>query len=147
MALVTKPKPTISHKKRRAQHHRHSRHYLQPYWPYLPILAVVVGGAIVNELWTAGLLPGVTGSTAIAAGSQLTRVQALAGGQANDVLAVVIIVSGAAFATFVFRHWRRLRRFINEGEAIAYRYAWIDATMILICTVGFLLTRPDTFIR
>jgi hypothetical protein len=51
MALATRPKPTVHHKKRRAQHHRHSKHYLKAYWPYLPMLMVVVVGLAINSLW------------------------------------------------------------------------------------------------
>jgi uncharacterized membrane protein YidH (DUF202 family) len=147
MALVTRPKPTVSHKKRRAQHHRHSKSYLGAYWPYLPMFSVLAGGVIVDKLWSAGVLPGVSNglpATPALAGSGLTRIQVLAGSQASNVLAAVIIVSGVAFAIFVFRHGRRLQRLITKSETFVYQHAWFDTAMVLVFTVGFLLTRPIT---
>jgi len=142
MALATRPKPTVSHKKRQAGHHRHSKHYLKPYWPYLPIAAIVAAGAIVNAMWSAGILPGVSqASTTAAAGGQVTRIQAVAGAQAGQVLAVVIIVSGAAAALFAYRHGRLLHRYLVKGEAFVYEHSWLDITAVLVCTVGFILTR------
>jgi len=51
MALATRPKPTVNHKKRQAQHHRHSKGYLKAYWPYLPMILIVAGGLMINSLW------------------------------------------------------------------------------------------------
>ena len=61
MALTTRPQPTISHKKRRSQHHRHSKPYLKTYWPYLPMLVIVATGLFVNSVWSHS---GVLGSQA-----------------------------------------------------------------------------------
>jgi len=151
MALATRPKPNVSHKKRQAQHHRHSKHYLRPYWPYLPMLAVVAGGVIVNALWSAGHLPGVTSGSAtlssLETSGSLSRIQALSGSQATGALDVVILISSVAFAAFVFRHSRRLNRLLREGETFMYRYAWVDVATVLVFTVGFVLTRPVGLIR
>ncbi len=58
MALATRPKPTVHHKKRRAQHHRQSKHYLKSYWPYLPMLLIVGAGLMINSAWSASSVLG-----------------------------------------------------------------------------------------
>ena len=52
MALATRPKPSVHHKKRQAQHHRQSKHYLKAYWPYLPMLLIVGSGLLVSSAWS-----------------------------------------------------------------------------------------------
>lgn len=52
MALATRPKQKVHHKKRRAAHHRHSKTYLRSYWPYLPMLLIVGLGLLVNTIWS-----------------------------------------------------------------------------------------------
>lgn len=37
---ITRPQ-TVSHKKRRGDHHNVGKHYLKTYWPYLPMLLIV----------------------------------------------------------------------------------------------------------
>ncbi len=59
MALATRPKPTVHHKKRQAKHHRHSKHYLKSYWPYLPMLLIVGIGLLVNSAWSASSVLGI----------------------------------------------------------------------------------------
>lgn len=54
MALATRPKPKVQHKKRRAGHHRQSKHYLKTYWPYLPMLLIVGVGLLINSAWSSG---------------------------------------------------------------------------------------------
>lgn len=45
----TKPKrPSSAHKKRAAQHHRQGHGYVKTYWPYLPMVAIIVGGLLLN---------------------------------------------------------------------------------------------------
>lgn len=135
MALATRPKPTVSHKKRRGAHHRHNQHYLKPYWPYLPMFIIIGSGLAVNNLWT------MKASSLAAGGGQVTRLQALTGSAGTTALSVVIIASGAAFALFVYRHWRRIHSYINRGEKFIYQNAWVDVTTTFIFTVGFVLTR------
>jgi uncharacterized membrane protein YidH (DUF202 family) len=136
MALATRPKPTVSHKKRRGSHHRHSKHYLKPYWPYLPMLIIMAAGLMVNRIWS------VQAGSVAAGGAQVTRLQALTGAPDKTALGMVIIASGAAFALFTYRHWRRVHSFINRGEKYIYRNGWVDVTATLVFTVGFILTRP-----
>lgn len=143
MALATRPKPTTSHKKRHAQHHRHSKTYIRAYWPYLPMLAIVGVGAVVNKVWyTVGTSASVAGlSPQLAATQSLTRVQALTGDQTGKVLGVVILVTFAAFVLFVLRHSRRLHRLVTRGEAFVSDHPTLDITTVFIFTVGIVLTR------
>lgn len=52
MALATRPKPSVHHKKRQGTHHRHSKPYLKTYWPYIPMLLIVGLGMFVNNILT-----------------------------------------------------------------------------------------------
>jgi len=136
MALATRPKPTVSHKKRRGAHHRHNQHYLRPYWPYLPMLIIIGAGLLVNSIWTLRV------SSIQAASGETTRLQALLGSQDQTALTVVVIAAGAAFALFTYRHWRKVHRYINRGEKYIYRNGWVDVTATMVFMVGFILTRP-----
>lgn len=136
MALATRPKPSVSHKKRRGSHHRHSQHYLKPYWPYLPMLTIMGAGLFVNSIWA------VQVSAIQAADGQTTRLQALMNSNDPTALTIVVLAAGAACAVFTYRHWRRVHRFINRGERYIYRNGWVDVTATAIFTVGFILTRP-----
>jgi hypothetical protein len=40
MALATREKPTVHHKKRIGEHQRRSKEFKKTYWPYLPLLGV-----------------------------------------------------------------------------------------------------------
>lgn len=52
MALATRPKPNLNHKKRQAGHHRHSKHYLKAYWPYIPMLMIAAFGLFISSVWS-----------------------------------------------------------------------------------------------
>lgn len=51
--MPTKTKVTrsssVSHKKRRGDHHRHSKPYLKVYWPYVPMLLIVMVGLFLGS--------------------------------------------------------------------------------------------------
>jgi hypothetical protein len=143
MALVTRPKPAVYHKKRRAQHHRHSEIYVKAYWPYLPMLAIVGTGAVVNKLWASGANTALALNPRLAT-AQLTRVQALTGDQTGRVLEVAILVTFAALVLFVIRHSRRLHRLVLEGEAFVSDHPWLDIVTVFVFTAGFVLTRYTT---
>jgi hypothetical protein len=150
MALATRPKPTVHHKKRQAGHHRHSKHYLRPYWPYLPMLAIIGAGAYVNKLWAGSLPGGPAGRLALnsqlAAVQPVTRVQVLTNDRSGLILVLVIIATAVAFAVFTWRHWRRLHRLVNKGEAFVSHHPWLDVATVFVFTAGFVLTRPNGFI-
>ena len=151
MALATRPRPNVHHKKRRAQHHRHSRLYLKPYWPYLPMLAIMGTGVVVNRLWSGGI-PGVktalTLNPQFAAGAPpVARIQVLTGSQVTWIVALVSVIAVTALALFVIRDWYRLHRLINKGEAFIYRRPWFDVAMVFVFTAGFVLTSTSGIIR
>jgi hypothetical protein len=140
MALATRPKPAVHHRKRQAQHHRHSKTYVKAYWPYLPMLAIVGAGAIVNQaLYSMNL--DSTGLLAASAPLASTRVQALTGNQAGWVLYLLILVTFAAAAVFIVRHSRRLQRLLTKSEAFVSDRPLLDIATVLVFTAGFVLTR------
>jgi uncharacterized membrane protein YidH (DUF202 family) len=95
------------------------------------MLIIIGAGLAVNRFWA---IQGASGQT--------TRLQALLGSPDQIALTVVIVASGAAFALFTYRHWKRVHRFINQSERYIYRNGWVDVTATLVFTVGFILTRP-----
>lgn len=58
MAIATRPKPKVQHKKIHAKHHRKSKHYLKHYWPYLPMIAIIGIGWVINSAWSGGTVLG-----------------------------------------------------------------------------------------
>jgi hypothetical protein len=54
MALATRGKPTVHHKKRTGEHQRRSKEFKKAYWPYLPLLGIAaiaiigLGGYIIG---------------------------------------------------------------------------------------------------
>ncbi len=54
MALATRGKPTVHHKKRVGEHQRRSKEFKKAYWPYLPLLGigaiaiVAIGGYVMG---------------------------------------------------------------------------------------------------
>jgi hypothetical protein len=148
MALATRPKPTVSHKKRRAQHHRHNKTYIKAYWPYLPMLAIVGAGVLANRFWPAGSFAGGNADAAfgqqLAAAQPLTRVQVMTGDQSGRILTTVILVTFTAFAVFLLRHSRRARRLVTEGEAFVSDHPLLDIACVFIITAGVVLTRITT---
>ncbi len=101
------------------------------------MLAIVGIGLLANQVWTADSMQ------APAASQPLTRVQALTGNQTGSFLAIVIAITAAAFALFVFRHSIRLHRLINRGEAFVSQNPWLDIVTVMVFTAGFVLTRPN----
>jgi hypothetical protein len=41
---TTRRASTVTHRKRRGDHHKQGKHYLKVYWPYVPMLLIVVAG-------------------------------------------------------------------------------------------------------
>lgn len=141
MALATRPKPNAHDRKRQAQHHTHGKSYLKTYWPYLPMFAIVTGGVLTNRaLYHEPLLSPDAGA-AIGAPSATARIQSLVGSQANWIFLLALAITVAAFAYFIVSHWYRVHRVISKGEAYAIRHPWVETSIVLIFTVGFVLTR------
>lgn len=74
---------------------------------------------------------------------KVSRIQLLAGGNANWSLAVASAVAGAALMLFIVRHGLRLRRLIREGESFVTHHPVFDIAMVLIFMAGFVLTRTS----
>lgn len=51
MALTTRRKPNIHHRRARGAHHQHTKHYLKAYHPYLPLMMLLIVGLAINTLW------------------------------------------------------------------------------------------------
>lgn len=138
MALATRPKPKVQHKKRRAQHHRKSKNYMKPYWPYLPMLAIVGLGYAAHRSLT-----GIEAKTPLIANGDhyLTRVELLAGDNASLALVITITIAGIAMAILMGTHWYRVRQIINRGEAYVVHHPWLDIGLVAVITLGFVLTR------
>jgi len=292
MALATRPKPNVNHKKRVAQHHRYSKPYLKTYWPYLPMLMIAGFGLIISSVWTnrqhvlgtqsdfsdssllsytndyrirnavgsltidpqlnaaaqakaedmaknnywshsspqgqtpwsfitaagynyqtAGenLAYGFSGAKQTIAGwmnsedhranilngnyqnvgfgvasspdyqgqgprtiivaeyanpasvaltsngtmpinnttpaKQVSRIEVLTGGNANWSLYVLSALTGAAVVVFITRHGLRLKRLIFQGEAFVAHHPFFDIAVVLVITIGFVLTRNGGIIR
>ncbi len=136
MALVTRPKPTVSHKKRQALHHRHSKPYLKAYWPYLPMMAILASGAVVNQTW----------AVAAAAPSD-NRLQALSGTNSTWLSTIVLLVAAAALALFMIRHTVAFHRLVVRGEHFVNDHPLLDIATVLVFTAGFVLTSTGNIIR
>jgi uncharacterized membrane protein YidH (DUF202 family) len=97
------------------------------------MLIIIGAGVLVNRIWVVS-----------AASPDQTRMQALTGSQ--EALGWAVIITGAAFATFIFRHWHRVHRLINKSEAFVYRNGWIDVATVFVFTIGVVLTRTGSAI-
>ena len=141
MAIASRPKPKVQHKKRKAQHHTHTTAYLKPYWPYLPMLAIVGLGVLINNHWPESLT-NMSYSIAPSA-SSVTRIQAITADQNGWALIVVIAVTAVAASIFVIQHWFRIKRLLNRGEKFIATHPILDIALVAICTAGFVLTRSS----
>ncbi len=54
MAIASRPKRNVHHKRRTGKHHKHGKPYLKTYWPYIPMLLIVGAGFMINTLWSNG---------------------------------------------------------------------------------------------
>lgn len=141
MAIASRPKPKVQHKKRKAQHHAHTTAYLKPYWPYLPMLAIVGLGVLVNSHWPESLT-NMSYSISSSA-SSVSRVEAITGNQNGIALMLVILMTTIAAAIFVFQHWFRVKRALNQGERFIAKHPLLDISLIAICTAGFVLAQSS----
>lgn len=77
----------------------------------------------------------------------VSRVQLLTGGQAAWSAIAISAIAGAAFMLFVVRHGVRLRKLAFEGEHFILSHPVLDIAVVMIFTVGFILTRSSGIIR
>lgn len=148
MALATRPKPKIQHRKRQALHHHQGKLYLKTYWPYLPMLAIVGVGALANQaLYSSSLVNSsagaVIGSQSNSLGSS-SRLQSLIGSNNGWVFLTALAITALAFTIFIVSHYYRLQRYMKTGERFIIRRPWLEITTVAVFTVGFVLTRSTT---
>lgn len=122
MSLTTKPRPTTSHKKIKAAHHRQSKHYLKTYWSYIPILLIVGVGLGMDTFWhhPQSSAPQLTSYTYY------------------DVLESSIGV--LALAIFLLRHAFAWHKVWIKGETFAAKHPLFDIALVGIATVGMVLS-------
>lgn len=136
MAIATRSKPRVQHKKRAAKHHRRSKHYLKAYHPYLPVVLVLALGALANNVWpnsmTRGAAAGQEGST---------RIEILAADKPDIALLAVIAAAALAFTVYLSMNLFRVHRLLNRGEKFVVSHPWLDVILVAVCTAGVLLTR------
>ena len=140
MALATRPKPKVHHRKRQAEHHHKGKLYLKTYWPYLPMLAIVAIGAYVNKsLYASGSFTTATGAIGNGVGS--SRIQNIVGDQASWIYLCLLGLTAIAFMYFIGSHYRRFHKMINKGERYLSKHPSVDISVVLLITIGFILTR------
>lgn len=139
MAIASRPKPKVQHKKRKAKHHAHTTAYLKPYWPYLPMLAIVGIGLFVNNHWPESLT-NMSYSISTSA-SSVSRIEAVTGNQDGWALLLVIAMTSIAAAVLIFQHWFRVKRLLNQGERFIAKHPLFDIALVAICTAGFVLSQ------
>lgn len=72
MAIATRPKPSVHHKKRLGKHHKANKHYMKAYWPYLPLVLIIAFGfTLSNVLASPGKVLG--GQTTITSSGLLSE--------------------------------------------------------------------------
>lgn len=77
----------------------------------------------------------------------VARIQLLTGGQASWSVALVSAIMGAAIAVFVVRHGFRIKRMLNNGEAFVAHHPLLDIIIVIVITIGFVLTRASGIIN
>ncbi len=123
MAISTKPRPGLVHKKLKAGHHRHTKSYLKTYWPYLPILAIIALGLTINYFWRL---------------SAAAQPQASLSAYSNYSI-IESFICIAALAVFLLRHAFAWHKVFVRGEEFATKHPLLDVALVTLATVGLLL--------
>ena len=77
----------------------------------------------------------------------VSRVQLLTGGQAPWSMFAVSLLASTALIVFLMRHGLRLKRLMVKGETYVLHHPLVDLLIIVVITVGYILTRTSGFIR
>lgn len=80
------------------------------------------------------------------AAQNVSRIELLTGGNSWSLIAISAI-TGAAFTLFVVRHWIRIKKALRQGESFVVHHPLLDIAIVLVVTIGVLLTRTGGFIR
>lgn len=76
----------------------------------------------------------------------VSRIEALAGGQAAWAALLVSALAGAALTLFLVRHGRRVHRLIVQGERFVVHHPILDIAAVFVFTAGYVLTRTTGII-
>lgn len=141
MALATRPKPNVHHKKRQAQHHRQGKAYFKAYWPYLPMLAIMAGGTAIDRSWNPQ--GAELGQAAVGGPSALShatsRLDLLSGNSAAWLGSAVALLAAAAVVFFMVQNGRRLHAVVVRGEHFISSHPVLDIAAVFVFTAGFVL--------
>ncbi len=77
----------------------------------------------------------------------ISKIQTLTQGKAPWITFVVGLIGGVAFAYLLIKHGLGIRRRIKDGEKFVLKHPAIDATIVLIILVCYLLIQSVGFIR
>ncbi len=92
--------------------------------------------------------PAVLGDQMALPGSQhVARIQLLTAGSAPWSLVTIAFLAGACAVLFAVRHGLFLRRAFVRSETFIIRHPILDVLLVVIGTLGFVLTRTSGFIQ
>jgi hypothetical protein len=91
--------------------------------------------------------PQVLGVDTSASAQPVSRIQVIAGNNAQWALLTVIVLSGGAMIIFLLRHGYRMHRWLTEGEMFVVHHPYFDIAIVFIITAGCVLTRSSGLIR
>lgn len=122
MALTTKKRPDVNHKKVNARHHRHSKTYVKTYWPYIPILFIVVTGFLINGIWH----------------HKTVYQPRMSSYSYYNILESSIGLM--ALAIFLLRHAFAWHKVFVKGEAFVAKHPLLDIGLVGVATLGMVLS-------
>jgi hypothetical protein len=85
--------------------------------------------------------------TAELAARPVSRIQLITNGKAAWSALLLSSIAGAALMLFVVRHGLRLKRAVLKGEHYIAAHPLLDIAVVIIITVGFVLTQSSGIIR
>lgn len=77
----------------------------------------------------------------------IARLETFDSSQASLLLTVVVLLTAAASALFVFRHQKRVRAVVSKGESFVIKHPLLDIAAIAVIVIGVLLTRTSGVIQ
>lgn len=77
----------------------------------------------------------------------VSRLQLLSNNQPSWLGVAVIAVSASALTLFLIRHARQLKRWVHDGEVFIVKHPWFDTALVLVITIGIVVTRTSGVIR
>jgi uncharacterized protein YkwD len=105
---------------------------------------------VVAEYAQPAAAPGSASSQVLGSetGSQpVSRIQLLAGDNAEWALVAVVALSGGAMALFLLRHGYRFHRWLNKGGIFVVQHPVFDVAIVVVIVAGAVLTRSSGLIR